>query len=120
MDGHQNTQDKRELNTMYHVETKQSLVAYLIRSQKEITDVVSNEGRIAHDGGPYGNSPISQLIPGKKVSCVTQSQGEDEKDNSKHPIELTRRPVGTSVEYPDHVEEDCSHHPVSRPPMQVS
>jgi len=68
-------------------------MAHFIRSQKKKTNIISNEGSIGHDGRSYGNAPISELIPGEKISCVTQSQGKDEKANSDHPIKLSRRPV---------------------------
>jgi hypothetical protein len=93
MDDHQDADDKRKLYTVHYIKTKQGFVAYLIRPQKKETNMISNERSIAHDGRPYCNAPISKLIPGEKISCVTQSQGKDEKANSDHPIKLSRRPV---------------------------
>jgi hypothetical protein len=95
-------------------------MAYLICSQEKETKIISNKRSIAHDGCPDCNSPISKLIPGEKISCVTQGQGKDEKANSNDPIKLPGGSVGTGVKYPDHVEEDCHNHPMSRPSMQIS
>jgi hypothetical protein len=120
MDDHQGTQYKRELNTVHDIKTKQGLMAHFIRSQKKKTNIISNEGSIGHDGRSYGNAPISELIPGEKISCITECQGKNEKANSDHPIKLPGGPVGTRVEYPHHVEEDRHHHSMSRPPMQIS
>jgi hypothetical protein len=120
MDCHQGTYYKREFNTVHDIKTKQGFMAYLIRSQKKETNLISNERSIGHDGRPYRNSPISKLVPGEKIPCVTQGQGKDEKANSDHPIKLSRRPVGACVEDPYHMEEDRHHHPMSGPPMQIS
>ena len=87
---------------------------------KKETNIISNERSIGHDGCAYCDSPISKLVPREKISCVTQSQGKDEKANSDHPIKLPGGSVGTRVEYPDHMEEDCHNHPMSRPSMQIS
>jgi hypothetical protein len=120
MDCHQGTYYKRKLNTVHYIKTKQGFMAYLIRSQKKETNIISNERSIGHDGCAYCDSPISKLIPREKISCVTQSQGKDEKANSDHPIKLPGGSVGACVEYPDHMEEDCHNHPMSRPSMQIS
>jgi hypothetical protein len=115
MDGHQGAYYKRKLNTVHYIKTKQGFMAHLIRSQKKETNIIPNERSIGHNGCAYCNSPISQLIPREKISCVTQSEGKDEKANSDHPIKLPRRSIGTCVKYPDHVEKDGHDHPMGSP-----
>ena len=95
-------------------------MAYLIRSEHKKTNVLPNEGSISHNSGSNGDSPVSQLIPGEKVSRITQGNSEDEEKDPDHPVEFTRWPVGTCVENPDHVEEDRYHHPMRSPSMEVS
>jgi len=120
MDDHEGTQDERKLNTVHDIKTEQGLMAYFVRSQKKKTNIVSNEGSIGHDRRPYGNAPVSKLIPREKISCVTECQGKNEEADSNHPIKLPRRPVGTRVEYPHHMKEDGHHHSMSGPSMQIS
>jgi len=105
---------------MQYIEAKQGLMADLIRPQKKETNIIPDERSIIHNGCSHGDSPISQLIPGEKVSCITESNGQDEKANSNDPIELPGGPVGTCVKDPDHMQEDRHDHPVSSPPMEVS
>jgi hypothetical protein len=71
MDDHQDADDKRKLYTVHYIKTKQGFVAYLIRPQKKETNIISNERGIGHNGCAYCNAPISKLIPGEKISCVT-------------------------------------------------
>jgi hypothetical protein len=78
MDNHQDAQDKRKLNTVHDIKPEQSLVAHYIRSQEKETNIISNEGSIGHDGRPYGNSPISELIPGEKISRIAEGQCKDQ------------------------------------------
>ncbi len=95
-------------------------MAHFVSPQHKKADVFSDEGRIVHDRCSDGDSPISQLIPGQKVSCVTEAEGEDEEADSDDPVEFPGRSVGTCVKYPDHVKKDGYHHPMGRPPMEVS
>jgi hypothetical protein len=117
MDGYQGAYYKRKLNTVHYIKTKQGFMAHLICSQKKETNIIPNERSIGHDGCAYCNSPISQLIPREKISCVTQSEGKDEKENSNHPVELSGRPIRTRVEHPNHMKEDGNNHPMSSPSM---
>jgi hypothetical protein len=88
---------------MQHIETKQGLMAHLIGSEHKKTNPFPKEGSITHDGRPHRDSPISQLIPGEEISCITEAEGQDEKANTDDPVELPGRPIGTGVEYPHHV-----------------
>jgi hypothetical protein len=117
MDGHEESSQEGEDHTVEHVKAKQSLMAHLICSQNKEPDIFTEEGSITHDGCSHGDSPISQLIPGEEISCITQGESKDEKTNSDHPVKLSGRAVGTGVEYPNHMKEDCHHHPMSRPSM---
>src|SRR5512136_2324835 len=100
MDGHEESSQEGEDHTVEHVKAKQSLMAHLICSQNKEPDIFAEEGGITHDGRSHGDSPISQLIPGEEISCITQTESENEKEDSDNPIKLTRRLVGTGVEYP--------------------
>jgi hypothetical protein len=53
-------------------------MTHFIGPKHKETDLVSDERGIAHDRGTNGNPPVGQLIPGEKVSCVTQGKREDE------------------------------------------
>ena len=88
---------------MQHIESKQSLMAHLIRSEHKKTDMVPYEGSISHDGRSYGDSPIRQLIPGKEIPCIAEAKGKDEKDNSDDPVKLPGGPIRTGIKYPHHV-----------------
>jgi len=92
-------------------------MAHLVCSENKEPNRVPKEGSITHDRCPYGNSPISELIPGQEVSRITEAEGQNEEANSNDPIELPRGPVGPCVEYPDHVKEDRHDHPMGRPTM---
>jgi hypothetical protein len=95
-------------------------MTHFIGPEHKETDLVSDERGITHDCGPDCDSPVSQLIPGEKVSRITQGKSEDEEKDSNHPVEFTRWPVGTCVENPDHVQEDRYYHPMRSPSMEVS
>jgi hypothetical protein len=117
VNGHKESGQKREDHTVEHIKAKQGLMAYLLCPQNKEPDIISKEGSITHDGRSNGDSPVSQLIPGEEISCITQGESEDEKTNSDHPIKLSGRPVGTGVENPNHMKKDSHNHPVSRPSM---
>ena len=117
MDGHEESSQEGEDHTVEHVKAKQGLMAHLISPQNKEPNIFSDERGITHDGRSHSDSPISQLIPGEEISCITQGESKDEKTNSDHPVKLSGRAVGTGVEYPNHVKEDCHHHPMSRPSM---
>jgi len=75
---HQESSQKRKHDAVQHIKTKQCLMTHFIGPKHEETDLVSDEGGITHDRGSNCNPPVGQLIPGEKVSCVTQSKREDE------------------------------------------
>jgi hypothetical protein len=78
MDDHQGTQYKRKLDTVHDIKPEQGLMAHFIRPKEKETNIISDKRSIAHDGRPYGNSPISELIPGEKISRIAKGQREDQ------------------------------------------
>ena len=70
---------------MEHIKTKQGLMAHFIRSQHKEPNIFPDEGGITHDGCSHGDSPVSQLIPGKEISRITEAEGEDEEGRFQSP-----------------------------------
>jgi len=103
-----------------NVKSQQGLMPYLVGSQHEEPDPVSNKGSVAHDRGSYGNTPISKLVPREKISRITQAERQDEKANTNDPVELPRRPVRPRIENPDHMKKDRHYHSMSGPAVQIS
>lgn len=105
---------------MKHIKTEQCFMPHLVSPQQKISNMFSDEWGVSHDRRSHGNTPVSQLVPGKKIPCVTEGKGEDEKKNSDDPVKFPWGPVGTGVKYPDHMEEDGYDHPVGSPAVQIS
>ena len=86
---------------------------------KEFKQPLSYDRNRSGHFGAHSRSKIGKLIPGKKVSCKTETQRYKKKDHAGYPGYFTGPPIRPHKKHAYHVQYDDGDEHVCRPTMNI-
>ena len=105
---------------MQHIPTEQCFGPDFGTAKQHETNLRTDDRRIAHHVGSYGNGPQCKLVPRQQVTGERQEQCEREQDNADYPVEFAWCFVCAMVKNARHVQKHAEHHEVCTPTMHVA
>ena len=94
---------------MQNIEPNQGALTDQVSAQKELPNLLADDGDAGRDMGADRNGPKGELVPRQEIAGETEKQGQHQKHHAQNPVEWPIRAdraallVGTGEKDPEHV-----------------